>query len=71
MIAFTILGLLVFWIWCFQIGYHLIPAINISRSAMAVWLIGRKADRLIAVLAAVSAKRHQVAEAEMREVGRG
>lgn len=52
MIAFTILGLLVFWWVCFWIGYGLVPAVQLTCAAWAVWLIGREAEHLMAVFLA-------------------
>lgn len=52
MIAFTALGLLVFWIWCFELGYHLEPTFHAVRAMLAVWLIGREVEALLAVFAA-------------------
>lgn len=52
MIVFTIIGLLVFWVWCFQIGYSLIPTYMVVRAGWAVFLFGREAEHVIAILAA-------------------
>lgn len=51
MIAFTILGLLVFWAWCFQFGYWLAFAAQVGSTFFALWLLDRKVGRDIAAFA--------------------
>ncbi|HEY0915675.1 MAG TPA: hypothetical protein VGE22_12460 [Solimonas sp.] len=52
MIVFTIIGVLWFWMLCFEIGYGLIPACRVLRAGVAVWLLGREAESLMAIFAA-------------------
>lgn len=56
MIAFTILGLLVFWLWCFAAGYHLVPTFHAVRAMLAAWLLGCEVENLVAIFAAYDAE---------------
>jgi hypothetical protein len=47
MIAFTAIGLLWFWLLCFEIGYALIPTFRAVRAAWALWLFGRQVEHAI------------------------
>jgi hypothetical protein len=51
MIVFTILGLLWFWMFCFEIGYHITPACQLIRSGFAIWHSGREMDRFVGYMA--------------------
>lgn len=45
MTAFTLLGLLVFWAWCFEIGYGLIPAYCVVRALWSLMWIDLSVER--------------------------
>ena len=55
MTGFTILGLLIFWIWCFQIGYWLIPTAHTLYALVLLELTTRRIGNFAAHIAALHA----------------
>lgn len=49
-IVFTAIGLLWFWLFCFQVGYYMEPGFYTLRALIVTHLLGREAERLVATL---------------------
>lgn len=62
MIAFTILGLLVFWCWCFQFGYQLGYLATVTDVLVRVFCLERRVARDLAVFAYSAQALHKDSE---------
>lgn len=60
MIAFTILGLLVFWCWCFQFGYQLGYLATVTDVLVRVFFLERAVAKNLAAFAFMAAPKDGV-----------